>query len=676
MNISGSRTEKEKKQPEKQDHQIPTPSKIDLAKKYWAFVRPYRFILLGIILLGILQLTAPLTVPWMTKILVDDVLLQNGLTGTAIKTGEDTGQGTTDWTLKHVALIMAAAFIFSVSVQFIRDLVTAHLGTKMVVDIRSQLYKHLQKLSPKFYDNRPVGGVVSRVLHDVNGAQNLVGHGVINVVVDLFVVIFASYFLFMIDWRLALLALWILPMYYLSFTNLNVRIRFAWRSVHRQVERISSVLVERISGIKIVQSFNQEAREHERFHKQSTFFYDYVMHAHVLSNILGRITQSFNHLGVVMIWFVGGTFVMQGEITIGALIAFQAYLGQMYGPIQRFSEVNITVQNSMANVERIFEVFEYKVDIENKEMAKVIENIKGDVRFENVSFTYVAERPDAPKVSYKNGDIDLIERYKPDKKFYLIPPRTRPGLPPLVVEKFKALRNISFHAMPGQVIALVGASGAGKSTLIHLIPRFYDPDEGSIYLDGMDLRNHDLFHLRSSIAMVMQDNLLFSGTAAENIAYGHPEATMDEIVKAAKTANAHQFISDWEKGYDTLLGERGVRLSGGQKQRIAIARALLNDPKILILDEATSSLDAESEALVTEALENLLVHRTTFIIAHRLATVVRADLILVMDRGEVVETGTHEVLLQDNGIYRKLYEMQLKAMRPEELEKAKKLLGS
>lgn len=557
--------------------------------------------------------------------------------------------------------------------EFLRNYVTAKLGNTMVVDMRKKLYEHLQLLSPKFYDNKHVGGVVSRVLNDVNGAQNLVQGGVINIIVDLFVVFFAGAMLFVLDWRLALLSLWILPMYYLTFTNLNVRIRFAWRSVHRQMERISSVLVERISGIKIVQAFNREKTEMDRYEKQSNQHFKYVMKAHVLSNILGRITQSFNHVGTVIVWFVGGLFVVRGEFTVGGLVAFQAYLSQMYNPIRRFSDVNVTIQNSMANVERIFEVFDYEVDIKNNNHALPLYRSEGSLVFKNVFFIYESERP-IFKNRDKNGDPDLVEEFKADKKFFFTPPkipsRRSPEIEGYEFERYTALKNISFQAHSGEVIALVGASGAGKSTLANLIPRFYDPDEGEILLDGVNIKEYDLYDLRRQIALVLQENILFSGTIYENIAYGRPEATREEVIAAAKAANVHDFIMGLSKQYDTILGERGMRLSGGQKQRVAIARALLKDPRILILDEATSALDAESEELVTAALEMLMENRTTFVIAHRLATVVRADQILVLDEGKIVEHGTHKELLKLNGVYRSLYEKQLKAMKPDELQRS------
>lgn len=623
-----------------------------LVKRYMAFVKPYRSVILFIIFLGILTFAVPLVVPWMTKILIDEVL-----------PGKPS-----QWTLESSALLLGGVYVFGVIVGHFRNYVTARLGNRMAIDLRSQLYRHMQQLSQQFYDNRQVGGIVSRILHDVNGAQNLIGGGVINLAMDLFLVVFAAAMLISLDAQLALLSLWLLPLYYLTFTNLNVRIRFAWRSVHRQMERISGVLVERISGMKVVQAFGRERKEMQRFTKQAEHHYRYSMSAHNLSNLLGSISQSFNHIGVIIIWIVGGYAVIRQSMTIGELIAFQAYIGQLYGPIQRFAQVNVTIQNSMTNIERIFEVFEIESDIQTKENALPLRQCKGEIVFDRVSYTYVVERP-AKNPALQGKDPDLAELVKPGKRFYFIPPKTKPDPLPMVEEKVVALSDVSFRAYPGQVVAIVGPSGAGKSTLIQFIPRFYDPDEGSILIDGIDLRDIVLEDLREQIALVLQDNILFSGTVYDNIAYGRAEATLEEVQAAAKAANAHEFIMEWEYDYDTIVGERGVRLSGGQKQRLAIARALLKNPQILILDEATSALDAESESLVTEALERLMSNRTTFIIAHRLATVVRADHILVMDHGRIVECGSHSELLRARGLYRELYEKQLKAMQPEQMEK-------
>lgn len=626
-------------------------TKSHLIRRYFKFLKPYRYKIITIVGLGILQFVVPMTVPWMTKILIDEVL--------PLKESS--------WTLSKVIGVLGGVYVFGTAVNYVRQWVMAKMGNSMVIDIRFQLYEHMQKLSQRFYDSRQVGSIVSRILNDVNGAQNLVGAGVINLAIDFFLVLFAGFMVFHMDWKLALLSLWMLPVYYLTFTNINVHIRFAWRSVHRQMERMSGVLVERIAGMKVVQAFSRERMELNRFKKQASAHFGYAMTAQFLSNTLGRISQTFQDFGGLIIWFVGGTMVIQGKMSVGGLIAFQAYLSQMYGPIQRFSDVNVTIQNSLANVERIFEVFDIEPEIQNNDNPVPLKTCKGEIQFDQVGFDYVIERPEKQQAEVDQKDKDLVERQKPAKRFYWIPPRMRPDPPLMVLETRAALKGISFKASSGDVIALVGPSGAGKSTIINLLLRFYDPDQGSVLLDGVDLRDYDLHDLRSHMALVLQDNILFSGTVYENIAYGNPKAPKEQIIAAAQAANAHEFIEEWEFGYETMIGERGVRLSGGQKQRIAIARALLKSPRILILDEATSALDAESEHLVTEALERLMQGRTTFVIAHRLATVVRADQILVIDRGRIVERGKHQVLLAQHGLYRELYEKQLRAMRPEEL---------
>ncbi|MFK7693237.1 ABC transporter transmembrane domain-containing protein [Paenibacillus sp. HJGM_3] len=627
-------------------------SNTKLFKRYLVFLKPYRLRLLAIIGLGILNFAVPMISPWMTKILIDEVL-----------PGKPSA-----WTLGEVVALLAGLYIIGIWLNFLRSTTTFRLGNQMVYDIRHQLYRHMQLLSQRFYDNRQVGSIVSRVINDVNGAQNIVTSGLITLIIDLFLVLFAGFMLFTLHWQLALLSLWMLPLYYLTFTNMNVRIRLTWRTVHRQMERINGLLVERIGGMKVVQSYNQETKEMQRFEKQAKHHIGFANQAQRLASSLGRISQSFTQTGNLIIWLAGGTLVLRGHLTIGALVAFQAYLGQLYGPIQRFAEANATIQNSLSNIERIFEVLDIEPEVKSPENALPLPSCKGGIRFERVSFTYVMDRPSpAPKVPNRDPvDPDLVELIKPAKKFYLIPPKTRMDPPPTVQETQSALKHISFEARPGEVIALVGPSGAGKTTLIHLIPRFYDPDEGTVFLDGVDIRQLDLYDLRRQIAVVMQDNVLFTGTLLENIGYGNPDATREDIEAAAKAANAHGFIMEMEHGYETLVGERGVRLSGGQKQRIAIARALLKQPRILILDEATSALDAESESLVTEALERLMKDRTTFIIAHRLATVVRADQILVLDHGTIVEQGNHRELLAANGVYRNLYMKQLKAMSPDE----------
>lgn len=613
----------------------------------WA--KPYWWSIGGIIALGVFQFIGPLSIPVITQILIDETLKGEG-----------------QWSLQQMLLLLAIVLLASVIIKFIQGYLLAVLGNRMMKRLREDLYDHLQKMSVSFYDQRQVGAVTSRVIHDIGGAQNLIGGGVINLVLDLVLVLFAGVLLFYYNAFLAGLSLSILPFYYLTFTNMNVHIRLSWRAVHRQMERISGTLVERIGGVRIVQAFTGELQESRRFRKQTAQHYEHVVRSHVLSNLLGRASESFAHIGSILIWIIGGGMVLKGSMQVGEIVAFQGLLGSLYGPIQRFADVNVTIQNSITNIERVFEIFDEEPEVKEKESPLALPFCRGDVRFENVTYTYVTRN-----LIYKDRKMDpaadIIYRQKPPKRFFWLPTSVRPGNPQVKLEHREGIRDISFNAKKGEVVALVGPSGAGKSTLINLIPRFYDPTAGTVYIDGRDARDYNIYDLRKHIALVLQENVLFSGTIRENIVYGKPNASEDEMIKAAEAANAHHFITEFDDGYDSVIGERGLRLSGGQRQRLGIARALLKNPQILILDEATSALDAESEALVTEALERLMVGRTTFVIAHRLATVVRADQILVINEGTIEQRGTHRELLDEGGLYRELYETQLKAMRPEEL---------
>lgn len=619
-------------------------------KRYMLWARSYWWMIGFIILLGILQFAGPLSLPLFTQTLIDDVL--------AGKSGPGLYE-TVGW--------MAAILFAGVAVNFARNYSSAILGNRMMMKLRRELYDHLQRMSVGFYEQRQVGALSSRVIHDIGGAQNLVGGGIINLVLDLLLVGFAAVLLFRMNAMLALISLAIMPFYYLSFTNMNVRIRLAWRAVHRQLERVSGTLVERMGGIRVVQAFNGEKLEKERFERQTKQHYKHTVAAMLYSNTLGRLSESFAHAGGLLIWLVGGGLVLRGQMTAGEIVAFNMLLGNLYGPIQRFADVNVTIQNAITNIERVFELFDEQPDVVEKAQARPIPNCRGVVEFDRVTYTYTMRNFVFPDGKGWGQQPEIIEREQPPGKFFWKPTNMRPKPPEVRLEERRGIADVTFRADAGQTIALVGPSGAGKTTIANMIPRFYDPAAGVVLIDGADIREYRLDDLRKHIAIVLQDNILFSGTIRENLVYGRPNATEADLIGAAQSANAHEFIMQFKDGYDTVIGERGMRLSGGQKQRLAIARALLKDPRILILDEATSALDSESEALVTEALERLMQGRTTFIIAHRLATVVRADQILVVDEGMIVQRGTHRQLLQEGGLYRKLYEQQLKAMRPEEL---------
>ncbi len=603
-----------------------------------------------IIFLGILQFAGPLSLPLFTQTLIDDVLA--GKEGTSL-------YETVGW--------MAAILFAGTAVNFARNHSSAILGNRMMLKLRTELYAHLQRMSVGFYEQRQVGALSSRVIHDIGGAQNLIGGGIINLVLDLLLVGFAAVLLFRMNVTLTLISLAIMPLYYLSFTNMNVYIRLAWRAVHRQLERVSGTLVERMGGIRVVQAFGGEKLEKERFERQAQQHYKHAVAAMLYSNTLGRLSESFAHAGGLLIWLIGGGLVLSGRMTAGEIVAFNMLLGNLYGPIQRFAEANVTIQNAITNIERVFEIFDEQPSVVEQQNARALPTCRGTVEFDRVTYTYTMRNHVFANGKGWGQQPEIIEREKAPGKFFWKPTNTRPLPPEVRLEERRGIENVSFKAGVGETIALVGPSGAGKSTIINMIPRFDDPITGTVRIDGVDIRDYKLADLRKHMAIVLQDNILFSGSIRDNLLYGRPEATEADMIAAAQSANAHEFIAQFTDGYDTAIGERGMRLSGGQKQRLAIARALLKDPRILILDEATSALDSESEALVTEALERLMKGRTTFIIAHRLATVVRADQILVIDEGAVVQRGTHRELLREGGLYRKLYEQQLKAMRPEEL---------
>ncbi|KRF35890.1 ABC transporter ATP-binding protein [Paenibacillus sp. Soil787] len=585
-------------------------TKYSLASRFFGLVKPHLPFVMVIFLTGLLQAGVSLIAPWITKIMIDHILI--GKEGT--------------WTLGKIISLLTLTMCMGIVLQFARNWMETKLFIQLTNELRLKLYAHILKLSPRFFDSRQAGSIISRVIQDVNGAQNLVSAGVLGLLIDLLFVIFAGCMVVLLHWKLALFCLILLPLYAISHKKFNSKLRRSWKEVHQESENMSGDLVERVSGVRVVQSFQREQFELERLRNQSQTYTSKLRYTYLLSNVFGRITQSLTEIGKIIIWIAGASFVLNGDLSVGGLIAFQAYLALAYGPINRFAATNVMIQNSFSNLERIFEVLDIEPEIKNADHAIPLDQCRGEVRFEHVGFFYKEER----------GEQEF------------------------------ALQNINFTAYPGQMVALVGPSGAGKSTLIQLISRFYDPEAGTVRLDGIDLKEYELHSLRNQVAAVFQDHILFSGTIYENISYGNPEATRDEVIEAAKAANVHTFVMEWEDQYSTIIGERGTRLSGGQKQRIAIARAFLKNPRILILDEATSALDAESEALVTEALDKLMQGRTTFVIAHRLSTIVRAEQILVMNQGEIVEQGTHHTLWGNRGLYWELYEKQWKAMRPQE----------
>ncbi len=490
------------------------------------------------------------------------------------------------------------------------------LGQRFVYELRLHLYEHLQRLSLSYFESRATGDIMSRLSNDVNSVEDMVVHGTDEVVSSVLTIAGTVTVLMIMHWRLALAGLWPLPIFVVSLLIFARYIRPIYRKIREDLGDINTELQENIAGIHVVKAFAREDYELERFGKWSYEYYKANVRGIWLWTtffpFIGFLT-SMSSVGVL--WYGAGPSLAGNSVaSAGEIVMFLGYLMQFYHPVGMLIRVYDTFNRALASLARIFQIFDEQPDIEDAPEAIELAEIKGEVQIEDVTF------------KYKTGEI--------------------------------VLKSVSVHAEPGETVALVGRSGAGKTSLVNLIPRFYDPLEGSVAVDGYDVRRIKKASLRSHIALVLQETFLFNGTAKENIAYGRLDASDEEIVQAAQAAYAHEFIIELPEQYETQIGERGVKLSGGQKQRIAIARAVLADPQILILDEATSLVDTEAEQQIQKALENLMRGRTVFVIAHRLSTVRNADKIVVIEGGEVVEEADHETLMEEGGLYAEMYQRQ------------------
>lgn len=491
------------------------------------------------------------------------------------------------------------------------------LGQRVVFDLRFQSYRHLNRLSLSYYDQRQTGKIMARLTGDIDVIQYMITGGFVTLITDIVTLVAVTGVIFWKEWRLALITLAVVPLYvvvyklYLKYIrDLSVQLREKW-------DAMLGTLQEKIAGISVVKAFVREDYETDRFMQTVKENFALGMKQVHLNRQLGLFAGLVRAVGTAAVWYYGSVLVLGRQLQAGELLAFTFYMGYLYDPAVRVVDFNITLQWAGAAIDRVFEVLDTRPDIEDSPNAKPLPHMRGEIEFRNVSFGY---RPD-----------------------HLV------------------LKNINLHIRPGEVVALVGPSGAGKSTLVNLIARFYDVTDGQVLIDGVDVRDIKLDSIRRNVGMVMQESLLFSVTIKENIAYGRHDATEEEILRAAKQADLHDFIMTLPDAYDTKIGEDGIKLSVGQKQRLSIARAILTDPKILILDDATSALDSQTEANVQAALEHVMQGRTSIVIAHRLSTVVNADKIVVLDKGEVVDIGTHEELVNKPGVYRTLYEEQFKS---------------
>ncbi|HDJ4902496.1 TPA: SAV1866 family putative multidrug efflux ABC transporter [Staphylococcus aureus] len=576
-----------------------------MIKRYLQFVKPYKYRIFATIIVGIIKFGIPMLIPLLIKYAIDGVINNHALT--------------TDEKVHHLTIAIGIAlFIFVIvrpPIEFIRQYLAQWTSNKILYDIRKKLYNHLQALSARFYANNQVGQVISRVINDVEQTKDFILTGLMNIWLDCITIIIALSIMFFLDVKLTLAALFIFPFYILTVYVFFGRLRKLTRERSQALAEVQGFLHERVQGISVVKSFAIEDNEAKNFDKKNTNFLTRAL-KHTRWNAYSfAAINTVTDIGPIIVIGVGAYLAISGSITVGTLAAFVGYLELLFGPLRRLVASFTTLTQSFASMDRVFQLIDEDYDIKNGVGAQPIEIKQGRIDIDHVSFQY--NDNEAPILKDNN----------------------------LSIEK-------------GETVAFVGMSGGGKSTLINLIPRFYDVTSGQILIDGHNIKDFLTGSLRNQIGLVQQDNILFSDTVKENILLGRPTATDEEVVEAAKMANAHDFIMNLPQGYDTEVGERGVKLSGGQKQRLSIARIFLNNPPILILDEATSALDLESESIIQEALDVLSKDRTTLIVAHRLSTITHADKIVVIENGHIVETGTHRELIAKQGAYEHLYSIQ------------------
>ncbi|REE67282.1 ATP-binding cassette, subfamily B, MsbA [Paenibacillus taihuensis] len=573
-------------------------------RAYLRIVAPYKWLILVTIVIGIVKFAIPLTLPLFIKHVVDDILLSN--------------LSVDDKTSKLMKAIGLAFFLFVVvryPVEYYRQYFAQLTTSRVLFDLRNKLYGHLQRLSIRFYQNRKSGEIISRMMNDTEQTKSLVETGLMNIWLDMFTLVLALIIMFNMNVMLTFVSIAILPFYGYAVKKLYKRLRGYSRSRSQAMAEMQGYLNEHVNGIPVVKSFTLERYEQQQFGKRNQTFLERAFALTRWNALTQSIINTLTEIAPLLVLACGGYLVVQKSLTLGEFVAFYGYLDRLYAPLRRLVNSSTELTQASASLERVMELLGEQPEITDPQDASLLRTVKGDIEFRDVSFRY-------------GRDGEWV------------------------------LRGINLAIPQGHTVALVGMSGGGKSSLVSLLARFYDTQEGDITIDGRSIRSVTQESLRSHIGMVLQDNILFSGSVRENIMLGNPESSEEQIVAAAKKANAHDFIMSLPNGYDTEIGERGVKLSGGQKQRIAISRVFLKDPAILVLDEATSALDLESEHAIQESLAELAQNRTTLIVAHRLSTITHADLIVVVEHGEIVEQGKHDELMAKNGSYARLYNVQ------------------
>lgn len=569
-------------------------------KRLFAYMRPYARQMLPLVaLMMVLGTITKLSVPYLTSQAIDRAITVPNLKLLLILTS-----------------IVLVLYIIQWGANVYRIKYTNIIGQRVIYDLRSDLFKHIQKLSFNFFDKRPAGSVLVRVTNDINSLQDLFTNGAVNVLIDCVQLSGIIVILLLINWKLALAVMLTVPLMFIISTKLRVRIRRAWQDVRMKNSRINSHLNESIQGIRVTQAYTQEHENMAFFDRMNFSSKKSWDKASAMNQGFGPLIEITGGLGTLVLFWFGSYLIQTEQLTIGYLVAFATYVGNFWDPINRLGQMYNQLLVAMASSERIFEFMDEKPAISDKPGAVPLPPIRGDIELENVVFEYEKGR--------------------------------------------QALKGISLSVQAGESIALVGHTGSGKSTIINLLSRFYDITSGRLTIDGYDIRDVQVESLRSQISIVLQDTFIFSGTIRENIRFGRLDATNEEIEAAAKAVHAHEFIMQLPGGYDTEVEERGTVLSMGQRQLLSFARALLANPRILILDEATASIDTETELKIQDALKVLLKGRTSFMVAHRLSTIRNADNIIVLDHGEIVEAGNHDQLMKKQGVYRGLVEAQFR----------------
>jgi len=542
----------------------------------------------------------PLVDPMIVKVLIDDVLVDGNMS-----------------LLKLLIIGLIALFALNGVLYVLTSYIYTYVGQKILFDIRYDFFRHLEKLHLGFFSKTKTGEIMSRVNNDVGKLQQVMTTTFVTMVTDIITLVGILALIIYLDWKLTLVSVVLLPFIFVTQFFLGKKIKKRSTESREKSADILSFFQETISGMRLIQSFVKERFEAARFVRKGRSLIDIQVRLGVMSAIAGAAAGFLAYLGPIIVLGYGGYKVIHGSLTIGSMVAFYAYVGRLFGPIYRLAQHNVSIQTARASIDRIFEYLDIEPEIRDTRGSIVLRKMEGSIAFDGVRFAYDHEQP--------------------------------------------VFENLSFDIPPGRRVAIVGRSGAGKSTIVNLLCRFYDPQSGKILVDNHDVRNIQLRSLRRNIGLVSQETILFNSSVRENLLYGKTSATEEEIKEASRRAYIHELISSLPQRYETVIGERGIRLSGGERQRLSIARTILKNPKILVFDEATSSLDSRSERLIQDAIEPLMEGRTSIIIAHRLSTVVNADWILVLDNGRLVETGTHNELLTRGGIYRMLWnEMSVK----------------